>query len=150
MYCTLILFGLNNLSALHSTSPFYWNVVSSAHKAPCLKRLHIIFCHYKTILVCDVYLIKLLLNNQKIVVATVPHEILAMPLFRFEYIAITKIMLNRATLVKFDPNYSLSFASKVNLVLSRFTIDILYRISMVLPVQLNAFLSDYFNWKIFL
>ena len=51
-------------------------------------------------LVCDVYLIKLLLNNQKIVVAACPHEILALPLFRFEYTAITKIMLNRTTLVK--------------------------------------------------
>ena len=45
---------------------------------------------------------------------------LAMSLFRFEYTAITKIMLNRATLVKFYFNYSLSFAGTLNLALAPF------------------------------
>ena len=80
----------------------------------------LIFCHYQTILVCDVYLIKLLSNNRKIVVAACPHEILTMPLFRFEYTAITKIMLDRATLVKFYSNYSLPLAGTVNLALAPF------------------------------
>ena len=43
-----------------------------------------------------------------------------MPLFQFEYTAITKIMLNRVTLVKFYSNYSLSFAGTVNLALAPF------------------------------
>ena len=72
------------------------------------------------ILVCDVYLIKLLLNNQKIVVAACPHEILAVPLFQFEYTSITKIMLKRATLAKFYFNYSLAFAGTVNIALAPF------------------------------
>ena len=49
------------------------------------------------------------------------HKILAMPLFRFESTAITKIILKRATLVKFYSNYSLSFAGTVNLALASFT-----------------------------
>ena len=70
------------------------------------KVAHNFFCHYKTILVCDVYLIKLLLNNQKIVVAACPHEILAMSLFRFEYTAITKIMLNRYNKITTKKDYN--------------------------------------------
>ena len=79
------------------------------------------FCHYKMILVCDVYLIKLLLNNQKkLLLQPSPYEILAMPLFQFEYTAITKIMLNPAILVKFCYHYSFSFAGTVNLALASF------------------------------
>ena len=44
-----------------------------------------------------------------------------MLLFRFEYTAITKFMLNRATLVTFYSNSSLLFAGTVNLALVRFT-----------------------------
>ena len=43
VYCTLILFGLNDLSALQSTLP--------------QKVAHNFFCHFKTILFWDAYLL---------------------------------------------------------------------------------------------
>ena len=51
---------------------------------------------------------------KKLLLQPASHEIL----FRFEYTAITKIILNRATLVKFHSNYSLSFVGTVNLALA--------------------------------
>ena len=61
-----------------------------------------------------------------------------MPLFRFEYTAITKIMLNRATLVKFYLNYSFSFTGTVNLALGPFI------------CSARCFFDSYFQLKIFL
>ena len=61
------------------------------------------------------------LKIKKLLLQPAPHEILAMPLFRLEYTAIAKMMLNRATLVKVYSNEYVSFAGTVNLALVPFT-----------------------------